>query len=80
MQEVRSLASVVGEDELSKNDKLSLEFGHLFEEKFLKQGKEDDREIGFSLDMSWDILSSLPRSELTRVSLADIQEHIKKSD
>ncbi len=80
VQEVRSLAGVVGEDELSKNDKSSLEFGRLFEEKFLKQGKEDDREIGFSLDMSWDILSSLPRSELTRVSLADIQEHINKND
>ena len=76
VQEVRSLAGVVGEDELSKNDKQSLAFGHLFEDKFLKQGKEDDREIGYSLDMAWDILRALPRSELTRVSLANIQEHI----
>ena len=80
VQEVRSLASVVGEDELSKNDKASLEFGKLFENRFLKQGTEEEREIGYSLDMSWEILSSLPSSELTRVSLADIQEHIKKSE
>ena len=40
VQEVRSLASVVGEDELSKNDKASLEFGKLFENRFLKQGTE----------------------------------------
>jgi V/A-type H+-transporting ATPase subunit B len=78
VQEVRSLAGVVGEDELSKNDKMSLEFGKLFEEKFLKQGKEEEREIGYSLDMAWEILSNLPRSELTRVSLSDINEHIRK--
>ena len=79
VQDVRSLAGVVGEDELSKNDKLSLEFGKLFEEKFLKQGMEEDREIGFSLDMAWDILSTLPESELTRVSLDDIKTHIRKN-
>ncbi|NLX84587.1 MAG: V-type ATP synthase subunit B [Synergistaceae bacterium] len=78
VQEVRSLAGVVGEDELSKNDKMSLAFGRLFEENFLKQGKEEEREIGYSLDMAWEILSTLPRGELTRISLADIQEHIKK--
>lgn len=80
VQEVRSLAGVVGEDELSKNDKSSLEFGKLFEEKFLKQGKEEEREIGYSLDMAWEILNSLPRSELTRISMSDMQEHIKRTD
>ena len=80
VQEVRSLASVVGEDELSKTDKAFLNFGKIFEERFLKQGKEDDREIGYSLDMAWDILGALPTSELTRVSLTEIKEHIKKKD
>lgn len=80
VQEVRSLASVVGEDELSKTDKAFLNFGKIFEERFLEQGKEDDREIGYSLDMAWDILGALPTSELTRVSLAEIKEHIKKKD
>lgn len=81
VQEVRSLAGVVGEDELSKSDKASLEFGKLFEEKFIRQGKEEEREIGYSLDMAWDILSALPKSELTRVTLQDIQKYInKKSD
>lgn len=78
VQEVRSLASVVGEDELSKNDKSTLEFGSLFEERFLKQGKYEDRDINYSLDMSWDILGSLPKGELTRVTLDDIKEHIKE--
>lgn len=78
VKEVRSLAGVVGEDELSKNDKASLEFGKFFEEKFLRQGKEEEREIGYSLDMAWDILASLPKSELTRVTLSDINERVKR--
>ena len=80
VQEVRSLAGVVGEDELSKTDKSFLAFGRIFEDRFLKQGKEEDREIGYSLDMAWDILGELPTGELTRVSLADIKEHIKKKE
>ncbi|MDR1481381.1 MAG: V-type ATP synthase subunit B [Synergistaceae bacterium] len=78
VQDVRSLASVVGEDELAKSDKQSLEFGGLFENKFLRQGRDEDREIGFSLDMAWEILASLPRSDLTRVSLEEIKTHIDK--
>ena len=77
VQDVRSLAGVVGEDELSKTDKQSLAFGELFENKFLRQEKDEDREIGHSFDMAWEILSSLPRGDLTRVSLDEIKSHIK---
>lgn len=79
VQEVRALAGVVGEDELSNADQQSLEFGKLFENKFLKQGKEEEREIGASLDMAWEILSTLPKSELTRLTLDEIEENIKQS-
>jgi V/A-type H+-transporting ATPase subunit B len=77
VQDVRSLASVVGEDELSKTDKQSITFGDFFESRFLKQGEDEDREIGHSLDMAWNILSALPRGDLTRVSLDEIKAHIK---
>ena len=80
VQDVRSLAGVVGEDELSKGDKQSLTFGSFFETRFLRQGNNEDREIGHSLDMAWDILSVLPRGELTRVSLEEIRSHIKDMD
>jgi V/A-type H+-transporting ATPase subunit B len=78
VQDVRSLAGVVGEDELSKTDKLSLEFGGFFEDKFLRQGTDEDREIGYSLDMAWEILATLPKGDLTRLSLDEIKEHIKE--
>jgi V/A-type H+-transporting ATPase subunit B len=80
VQDVRSLASVVGEDELAKADKQSLEFGELFESRFLKQGRDEDREIGYSLDMAWEILATLPRSDLTRVSLEELKTHIYKQE
>ncbi|MFA0887860.1 MAG: V-type ATP synthase subunit B [Synergistales bacterium] len=77
VQDVRALASVVGSDELGKQDKASLVFGDLFEDKFLMQGDDEDRDIGFSLDKGWEILSVLPREQLTRVSTDEVRKHLK---
>jgi V/A-type H+-transporting ATPase subunit B len=77
VQDVRALASVVGSDELGKQDKASLAFGELFEDKFLRQGDDEDRDIGFSLDKGWEILSVLPREQLTRVSTEEARKHLK---
>lgn len=65
--DARSLASVIGEEELSKTDKAYLAFGKEFEEKFIKQGFNENRSIEESLDLGWTILSTLPKSELNRV-------------
>jgi len=65
--EVVSLASVIGEEELSPIDKKYLEFGKLFESQFINQGLMENRSISKSLDLGWLLLSVLPRSELDRV-------------
>lgn len=65
--DARSLASVIGEEELSDTDKKYLEFGRQFESTFINQGFNEDRDIGQSLDLGWKLLSTLPRSELDRV-------------
>lgn len=78
VQEVRSLASVVGEDELSKTDKAYLTFGEAFEKQFLMQGREEDREIAQSLDIGWQLLGMLPKAELTRVTMEEIRKYIQK--
>ena len=65
--DVRSLASVIGEEELSQTDKKYIEFGREFESKFLSQGYNEDRSIEQSLDLGWQLLTILPRSELDRV-------------
>ena len=68
MSDARSLASVIGEDELSDTDKLYMRFGERFEKEFVNQGQREDRTLDETLDLGWELLSGLPRSELTRVS------------
>ena len=67
VQEARSLASVIGEDELSETDRAYMKFGKLFEENFLNQGFDENRTLDETLDLGWDLLCALPRSELDRV-------------
>ncbi|MDD6992191.1 MAG: V-type ATP synthase subunit B [Oscillospiraceae bacterium] len=67
VQDARSLASVIGEDELSPLDKSYLRFGRLFEKHFVNQGFDENRSIDETLDLGWALLSTLPRSALDRV-------------
>jgi V/A-type H+-transporting ATPase subunit B len=67
VQEVRALASVIGEDELSDLDKKYIEFGKAFEKEFITQHREENRDMDESLDMGWRLLGILPREELDRV-------------
>lgn len=70
VQDVKSLTSVIGEDELSETDKKYMEFGRLFEEHFLNQGFDTNRSIEETLDLGWTLLSVLPKNELDRVDNA----------
>ena len=67
MQDARSLASVIGEDELSEIDRSYMRFGQLFEDNFLNQGFDENRSMDETLDLGWDLLCALPRSELDRI-------------
>lgn len=75
VQDARSLASVIGEDELSPIDRQYIEFGKLFEKHFLDQGFETNRNIIDTLDLGWDLLSVLPKEELHRVDEALLKDH-----
>ncbi|MFH0964158.1 MAG: V-type ATP synthase subunit B [Planctomycetota bacterium] len=67
VKQVRALAAVIGEEELSALDKQYMRFGERFENELLKQGEYEERSIEQSLDRGWDIISSLPRAELYRL-------------
>lgn len=67
VQDARSLASVIGEEELSETDKMYLNFGKLFENKFINQAENESRSITETLDLGWELLTVLPREELDRV-------------
>lgn len=77
VQEIRSLASVIGEDELSETDKMYIEFGNAFENEFLNQDKNEDRTINQTLDLGWKLLGLLPRQELDRVDDKILDKYYK---
>ena len=75
----RSLASVIGEEELSPTDKKYIQFGKLFEEYFVNQGAATNRTIDESLDLGWKLLGTLPRAELDRVDDAILDKYYKET-
>ena len=77
VQDAKSLASVIGEDELSASDKRLLQFGKDFEAKFISQSQYENRSIQKTLDLGWELLSELPREDLDRVDDKTIEKYYK---
>lgn len=77
VQDIIALAQVIGEDELSDIDKNYMEFGRVFEAKFLKQEYDENRDMAETLDLGWEILSILPKGELDRISPEILNKYYK---
>ncbi len=75
VQDARALGSVIGEEELSASDKAYLAFGKMFERYFVTQGATEARTIEQTLDLGWDLLSLLPRSELSRMDAELVNQY-----
>jgi V/A-type H+-transporting ATPase subunit B len=75
VQEVRSLASVIGEDELGEIDKKYLQFGREFEREFISQGGHENRDVEQTLELAWQLLKILPRKELSRIDTKTLDEY-----
>jgi len=80
VQEVRALASVIGEDELSEIDKKYMELGRMFEKEFLTQDLNEERDIDHTLDLGWMLLGLLPKEELDRVSEDTLKKYYSTND
>ena len=66
--DLRGLVAIVGKEALSERDQRLLEFSDDFEDRFVRQGRDDDRHIGDdTLELGWDLISALPESALTRI-------------
>jgi len=65
--DLRGLVAIVGKEALSERDRLVLEFADAFEQKFVNQGRDEDRTIFDTLDIGWNLLSTLPETMLTRI-------------
>jgi len=73
--QARILAGVVGEEGLSDIDRKYLEFANGFEQELVNQ--TDARSLEESMNVGWQLLRVLPRSELSRLSDAQIAQHIE---
>lgn len=65
--DLRGLVAIVGKEALSERDRLVLEFADAFEQKFVNQGRDEDRSIFDTLDIGWNLLQALPETMLTRI-------------
>lgn len=79
-KQVKELAVVLGESALSKTDKLYLKFTTRFEEEYINQGFYTNRSIMDSLQLGWELLSILPRTELKRIKDDMLDEYLPKSN
>jgi V/A-type H+-transporting ATPase subunit B len=75
VKDVRNLASVIGEEELTPLDHNYLEFGEEFEKRFVTQSMQENRSIEETLDLGWEVLARLPVDELHRVTEEEIQKY-----
>ncbi|MCK5774335.1 MAG: V-type ATP synthase subunit B [Thermoplasmata archaeon] len=64
---LRDLVAVVGEEALTERDRSYLKFSDVFEKEFISQGSEEDRTITDTLDLSWKLLTIIPREDLKRI-------------
>ncbi|MEM0449809.1 MAG: V-type ATP synthase subunit B [Methanomassiliicoccales archaeon] len=74
-RDLRGLVAIVGKDALSERDRKFLDFADLFERRLVRQGREEDRDIETTLNLMWDLLSTLPENQLTRIDRKWIEKY-----
>lgn len=77
-KDVLAMKAVVGEEALSPEDLLYLEFLGKFEQKFIQQGAYEVRDIFASLDLAWSLLRLFPRELLRRISIKTLDEFYER--
>ena len=75
-RDVRRLAAIIGEEGLSDMDKRYLRFADEFEKVFIGQG-DTDRSMDDTLQLGWQLLSILPKTELIRIKEAFVEKYYK---
>nr|XP_045008928.1 V-type proton ATPase subunit B, kidney isoform isoform X2 [Jaculus jaculus] len=73
-KDVQALKAVVGEEALTAEDLLFLEFLHKFERSFIAQGPYENRSVFESLDLGWKLLRIFPKEMLKRVPQTVLDE------
>jgi len=79
-KEAKELSAVLGEAALSEADKKYVEFTNKFEKEYVDQGNYTNRSIQETLDLAWDLLKVLPRSELKRIKDDMLDKYMPKGE
>ncbi len=74
-KEAKELMVILGEAALTDVDKLYAKFADAFEQQYVSQGYQANREIEETLAIGWKLLNILPRSELKRIKDAFLDEY-----
>jgi len=75
--DLRDLVAVVGEEALTERDKKYLEFADEFENRFVKQGRDEDRTFEDTFNLGWELLSMLPKVELKKIDDKYIEKYYR---
>lgn len=78
-RDAAAMKAVVGEEALSSEDKLSLEFLEKFERSFIAQGAYESRTIFESLDLAWSLLRIFPKELLNRIPAKVLDQYYQRS-
>ena len=76
-KESKELSAILGEAALSDTDKLYAKFAEQFEKVYVNQGFNTDRTVEETLDLGWELLKILPKSELKRIKQNYIDKYMK---
>ena len=79
-KDTQAMKAVVGEEALTEEDRLYLEFLERFEGHFLRQGPYDARDIFKSLDIAWSLLRLFPDKLLKKINPKNLEMFYKRKD
>ena len=78
--EARELATILGESALSDADKAFSKFAEVFDNRYVNQGYSKNRSIIDTLDLGWELLKIIPRSELKRIRDEYLDKYLPLDD
>ena len=79
-REARELAVILGESALSEADKAFAKFADAFDKRYVDQGYDTNRTIEETLNLGWELLSIVPRTELKRIREEYIDKYLGKTE
>lgn len=77
-QDLRSLSAIIGEEGLTEKDRAYLKFGDAFEQRFLSQRFDENRDLEATMRLAWKMLSILPEAELTRIADRFVKQYYSR--